>query len=367
MNAKLMVVGPFPPPTHGFAEITRQLADRAQDFGDVERLNVASNAANPISRHLSQLGKNTRAAWKIATAPLQGCRTAAIGVNGGLGLIYTVFFTIAARLSGVSASLHHHSYGYIDNPNALMRAICAIAGQNIRHVFLSDAMRCTFEDVYGTRDGSLVLPNAIFVPAVPQTQAINRAPSVRLRIGLLSNLSAEKGLHDFILTARALRNEGLDVTMVLAGPIALASDRDLTEEAQKEGIIEWVGPKHGEEKAQFFSQLDLFLFPTRYKYEAQPTVIYEAFSHGVPVIAFARGSVADQVGDCVSAIARHESFVSQAVAFIRSMMEMNERERLNLRVQAHGRHAAHAAQGYESLEELFRDDKVNSPNAKVAT
>ena len=53
--------------------------------------------------------------------------------------------------------------------------------------------------------------------------------------------------------------------------------------------VEIIGPVYNEEKKQFFSDIDLLILPSIN--EAEPLVIYEAFSYGIPVVAFGVGCI----------------------------------------------------------------------------
>ncbi len=59
--------------------------------------------------------------------------------------------------------------------------------------------------------------------------------------------------------------------------------------------FEVIGPVKDEAKEAFFKSIDVFLFPTTYQYEAQPLVILEAMSYGLPVISTNCGYVQELV------------------------------------------------------------------------
>jgi glycosyltransferase involved in cell wall biosynthesis len=113
-----------------------------------------------------------------------------------------------------------------------------------------------------------------------------------VRIGLLSNLSAEKGLHEALELAQQSTAANVPLELHLAGPID-DLDRDAVEDVCSrlpDGPQLW-GPVFGEDKDRFFRSIDLFVFPTRYENEAQPLVLLEAMAYGRPVIAFSRGCI----------------------------------------------------------------------------
>jgi glycosyltransferase involved in cell wall biosynthesis len=59
--------------------------------------------------------------------------------------------------------------------------------------------------------------------------------------------------------------------------------------------LDYVGPIYGDAKDTFFSDLDVFIFPTGYFNEAQPIVLYEAVAAGALVISVDRGAIREQI------------------------------------------------------------------------
>lgn len=271
---------------------------------------------------------------------------------------------LSARGAGQPVCLHHHTYGYIIERSLLMRLICAAAGPRLTHVFLSTTMRDDFAEQYTLKTTSAVIPNAMFVPEQDhKPRSFTGAwEDRRLQVGLISNLDAAKGLHDFIETARHAKRANLAVDMILAGPIKNSDDKALVAQAQQEGSVRWLGPLYGEDKLHFYAGLDLFLFPTRYRYEAQPTVIYEAFAHGVPVVAFERGCIRAQVGDCLRVIKAAQDFPKAATQIISELIALPDEDWSTLRQQTRVRLRSHTEAGERTLIELFgcpSTDKLN--------
>ncbi|WP_345742125.1 hypothetical protein [Ruegeria faecimaris] len=79
--------------------------------------------------------------------------------------------------------------------------------------------------------------------------------------------------------------------------------------------IRWDGPLYGEKKQQLYDEIDVFLFPTRYSFEAQPTVIYDAFASDTAVTSFARRAIEEQVQVCIATVAVDQSFHETATQF----------------------------------------------------
>lgn len=345
---RVLVVAPFPPPVHGFAVIMAALADEIEHKVSLGRVDLSADRGGRVATHLAQAGRCLAACLRIARPRNRGA-IAAIGVNGGLGQLYTIALAATARLFRRSVILHHHSYFYINRPSRLMATLVRVAGPQAVHVFLSEAMARAFRARYAAPIRQDVLNNALFVPPRPQRPREDGP----LRIGLLSNLSREKGLHDFLALARRLHEAGSPVECLLAGPARLDSDRKLIEEAQQRGELLWRGPLYGAQKDDFFDEIDLFVFPTRYEFEAQPTVIYEAFAAGVPVIARQRGTIAEQVRACLSSIPPDEDFTTLAAAQISALATGPADGVQALSDMARAYHATDADEGRATIERLF--------------
>jgi glycosyltransferase involved in cell wall biosynthesis len=107
-------------------------------------------------------------------------------------------------------------------------------------------------------------------------------------IGFMSNLSAAKGLDEFLALAATLEN--LPFEFHLAGPIA---DKKYTwiAEGNLPSNISWMGHLDESGKRDFFSKIDIFVFPTKYQNEAEPLVLYEAMSSGALVISYDVGCI----------------------------------------------------------------------------
>jgi glycosyltransferase involved in cell wall biosynthesis len=140
-----------------------------------------------------------------------------------------------------------------------------------------------------------------------------------MTIGHLSNLCFEKGIGTVLDIFAELRAKGLPVRLVLAGPARSKDVAALIDRARNEfgDAVVYCGAVHGEDKWAFFREIDIFLFPTRYKIEAQPVVVLEALSFGRPVIAYGRGCIPGMIGtEGGQVIDVDDPFVSQAVSIL---------------------------------------------------
>jgi glycosyltransferase involved in cell wall biosynthesis len=301
---KVVFVGQFPPPVNGLTFITSRLAAALVKAGhDV----AVANTTGPAGRR--SLGFHAVRALRIIHALLLMTSNARLGrprvcyftAEGGLGLVYSVMIACWARLFRFRIYVHHHSFSYIVRRRTLMNLLLAWSGADAVHICLSVEMAQDLANRYGRAIKTIVLSNAAFVDA----SAFEPSPRKRreLTIGLLSNLTADKGLYEFVEILRLARQRALPIRGLLAGPVASAADKTALETSREElgDYLDYLGPLYDSAKAEFFKDIDVFVFLTTYLNEAQPTVLFEAMANGVPVISCDRGCITSQVasGGCV--------------------------------------------------------------------
>jgi glycosyltransferase involved in cell wall biosynthesis len=214
--------------------------------------------------------------------------------DGGLGVLSQLPLAVLMRILTSNIFIHHRNYSYIDTPSALHRALWQITGLQARHIFLSPTMTIEFSRVYGLYQ-SLEVSNLAFLDVKPASRS---QPSEGCwRVGHLSNLCREKGAHDVMDCFEQAVRRSVPISLHLAGPIL---DADVQErisilERRYPDKIRYYGSLSGVEKDRFFHELDLFLFPTRFKKEAMPNVLFESLAAGTFVIAYGRGCIPDML------------------------------------------------------------------------
>ncbi len=123
-----------------------------------------------------------------------------------------------------------------------------------------------------------------------------RSPGLRARVGAdaapillyVGRLCREKNLDALVLTADELRRAGVAHRLVLVGDGPLAGElRERLPDALFTGV------QRGDDLASWYASADLFVFPS--VVETFGNVVLEAFSSGVPVVAFDAGGVRELV------------------------------------------------------------------------
>lgn len=322
MNAgdpqRIMIIGPLPPPMHGAAVITAMVAEAIAVRNKVVLLNIApSGMQRGLGYHWTRVRRVMAAVIRVAASGFGSKRGAIyLSAAGGRGLLYNVTLAVCARLLNRPLYIHHHSFAYIDRRDWKMALLAWVAGTRACHLALCSTMELGLRRNYRRATHVRVLSNAAFY-APPANPISPRARGARLRLGFLSNLHRDKGLDLVLETALAAGDTA--AALVLAGdPMNHDAETLIAAARTKLGPrLEYRGAVRGGEKAHFFFDIDVFLFPSRYVNEAEPTVIYEAMSAGVPVIAYGRGCIPCQVPEGAGLVIPPSSdFVSAACAEI---------------------------------------------------
>jgi glycosyltransferase involved in cell wall biosynthesis len=288
-----VVCGAFPPPIHGMAAVNMMIFDLASERHDsVFKLDLAPNGLNRgLAARSLKLIKLSLAMFRMAGLVLRyrrGCLY--VGLSGGLGQLVELPVIALARLAGWRIALHHHSFAYLEHPSLVSRILFRIAGCSVLHIALCTRMQILLNKVYGEKLQVKVLSNAALFSNLKQPEIRDRIKT----IGFMSNISFEKGIAEFFATIEKLSNSGVDIFAKIAGPFVDEDVKKYTlNEIERLGCVEYIGPVYGDAKNLFYRNIDLLLFPTRYRNEAEPLTIFESLSHAVPVVATGRGCIPD--------------------------------------------------------------------------
>lgn len=305
----VLFLGPLPPPVHGFSAINqamlKKLQERAQvDVFDRSPALVAGTRA-PLLRQVTgwlQLVQRFHTALR-SQSPI----SLYAGFSGGRGQLLDLPFFLLARLYRLPTHLHHHSFAYL-NKYSRLTSLTLMVAKGAQHIVLCDEMAARLEQQYGVLKNNVnVVSNAAFLPTIEPIQASQADAHTEaggtvhrtLRVGFLSNITEEKGIFEFFDVIDSAVKAGFPIKATIAGPvdskIAIGFQARLTR--QKE--VTHIGPVYGEKKQQFYRDIDVLLFPTKYKNEAEPVTILEAQQLGVAVLAASRGCIGGMIeGNC---------------------------------------------------------------------
>jgi glycosyltransferase involved in cell wall biosynthesis len=286
----------------------------------VQRLNL-SDASPRISWkfRLKKLLRFVVALAKLALLPRFRGATLYMPLNKGGAMYYNLAALLVARLRGWRTLVHHHVYLYLRNYDWRVRVLDRLLGPRGMHLVLCPDMRRRLVDLYDAKTPFAYLPSTIVGSMDGGDSATNgaeaRAPR---RLGHISNLTEAKGALLAIRTFAKLRAKGHDVEMILAGPSTEPAVDRAIEDAQREfgASFDYRGPVYGEAKQRFFQDIDVLLFPSTFRLEAQPIVLSEAFAFGKPALAIAISCVPSLIGPAAWHVCPKKDFIEFATALI---------------------------------------------------
>ena len=295
--AKIFLIGPFPPPTHGMAFINAMMRDRIISLG--AGCIILDTSPRTLNRNLSaRLIRIPIVIFCLLKLFFYGLRAKIpviyMSVAGGYGQIYDIFFMLLARLLRSQIYLHHHSCAYLNRKNRIFQLLTIVAGEKAFHITLCNQMAKRLVDFYIRAERIIVLSNAVLISNDILGAKIHRY-SLK-RIGFLGNISDAKGIFEFLDVFRYLseKHPNLNIHGLIAGPFEDAKvERQVLSDLKDLANVSYVGPKYESEKVDFFRSIDALLFPTKYANEAEPLTIHEAMATGLPVIAWQRGCIKD--------------------------------------------------------------------------
>lgn len=319
MNKPLVfVIAAMPPPVHGQSAVTANIVNML--FQSPCRTILADTSPQRLERslayHLIRMRKLSVAILRLLAVSFRRSKRVYTVVESGAGIAYNLLAVLLCRALGYELFLHHHTARHIARRSGPVALLTMLAGQKATHIVLSDHMVADLRSRYPSIKRTQTLHNARNVTPFARAQ---RLEGCQLRLGLLANLSTEKGLNTAIATSLAAAEAGLNVKLTLAGPFGDPVARStVTRICRETDKFEYRGPVYGQAKRAFFEELDVFLFPTRYAHEAQPLVILEAMAAGVPVIATDHGYIAELMRGCGAFIPADADFSLLAVALLKT-------------------------------------------------
>jgi glycosyltransferase involved in cell wall biosynthesis len=219
-------------------------------------------------------------------------RVVYLGASAGLGRIYDVAILMVARLRRTQVVIHHHSYRYINARDFLEAVVVRAAGGDALHILLCEHMRARYCQQYAVDHRRTTVLSSVML-----AEREIRAMGGRLRgrvgaVGYLGPLSAEKGIWDFLALVTTLRAGSPHLLVHIAGPSAdAAATAAVVQLATRDPLTRYWGAAYRADKVRFLDCVDVLIFPSRYRHEAEPLVVYEALAAGIPVIATQVGCV----------------------------------------------------------------------------
>lgn len=301
---RIFMVVALPPPVNGQSYVSQKIVAELSRKNEVDLVVINSSprtTERSVQYHLNRVIGVMFGLWKMFAVTLLDRRktpsTCYLVYEAGLGFAYTAVLSVAARLFCTQTVLHHHSSQHTLRYSRRFGLLSKLIAKRSVHICLSEKMARDLERLYPIKGEVIVSSNACHVENfAPNPERFPQGDG-RLSLGILSNLTVEKGAVAAGDAFEALLHKGIDCSFLIAGPLgdsesSKAVDRLLRLYPDR---CQYFGPVYGAKKADFLQQLDVFLFPSRYVYEAQPLVVLEALSMGLPVVSTDAGYISETI------------------------------------------------------------------------
>jgi len=216
-------------------------------------------------------------------------------IYGGLGQLYDIFYIGLCRVFRANIFIHHHSFNYLNSYSQLFSMLNKLAGKQAVHIVLGSRMGDLLSTMYSIQNKNIrEISNIAFFNAGIRKKSDTKV----LVIGHLANLCVAKGIDAFAGLCYELKKRGILFKAFIAGPYADVDSENIVLKLLSElDEVEYLGSVYGADKNRFFQSLDAFIFPSKYKNEAEPLVLYEAAQFGVLNIGTQQGCMQEVIGE----------------------------------------------------------------------
>lgn len=288
-------LAPFPPPVSGFSATASFFRQRL-DSSSLDYLVFNKSSFLNLARF--------RLVRNLVLQP-SCCTNVIVFLSAGFGLYLDLLVALVAISCRKKIVFHHHSFSYILNPSWALSLFFRSFSRSpcLGNVFLCQCMSSRFLRLYGLHSAgrSFIVSNLSIFPPSLASACPSSVGSERISVGLISNLTKEKGAISYLELVKSLNRRlagsASKILFLMAGPCAPSIQSDVSTATSEISNLEYLGPLYGSQKADFLASLDLFVFPTQYLNEAEPLVLYEALFSGSIVHSIARGCIGSEMSE----------------------------------------------------------------------
>lgn len=295
----------MPPPVHGAAMVGQYIHDSKliNDKFDCQYINLTT------AKNLQDIGKVGMRKLFDFFILLKKIRKILkefhpdlvyVTPNACGGAFYKDFVVVKMIKSmGYKVVVHYHNKGVATCQGKwLDDKLYRMFFKNIKVILLAEIL---YKDVekYVKREDVLICPNGIpeSLDYEPKAERHNKVPHLLF----LSNLIVSKGVWVLLDALEILKTKGYSfVCDFVGGETDDIDTNKFKEEVEKRGLDQLViydGKKYGADKEVFFSNADVFVFPTFYHNECFPLVLLEAMQHHLPCISTNEGGIPEIIDD----------------------------------------------------------------------
>jgi glycosyltransferase involved in cell wall biosynthesis len=293
---KMLAVGMLPPPMGGQALMFKRAVHALRENYDLEVIDIQFQknlgesgvfSSRKVLHFFTLLfGKIIPSVHRRGFDILYYC----LSGPSTLGLIKDLVFLSVLRPRAKKTVYHIHGAGgitFLLQQNVLLRAWARLV------LFKPDLVlrpaSSLDESALCKAGAGIVVDNCAEDPLTSAAKPMPKWPDVELSFAFVGLVTEDKGVFDLVEIARLLRDKGHQFTMSIVGeglPNEVARLEGLIRLYDLTKSVRLTGVLVGEEKFRLLRQTTVFLFPTFFRAETQPTALMEALAVGVPIVAY---------------------------------------------------------------------------------
>ena len=282
---KLCVVLPFPPPNYGPSIYSIHMMEALNDIEDIEclkidaELNITSQNIGKYS--LLKFFKFLKVVFKVSKESKNS--NLILNLHLSLGGSFRTFFLILLnyyKIKSLTLILHEGGLKESLKNSFIIKILIKYSVNKSDVIFaLDDDQKNTWADIF---------KNATFeiLPAYRNEQL--SLPKKNKRVIFLANLIPEKGVFDTLEAWKGISEidkSGHDL-LIMGSTMNKETENQLIAIVEKMKNTELVINPERKLLLDLFSSSKIFIYPSIYFLEQQPSVIIEAMSFHIPVVAY---------------------------------------------------------------------------------
>ncbi|WP_181439471.1 glycosyltransferase family 4 protein [Curtobacterium sp. MCBD17_032] len=299
----VIAISQLPPPVHGSTIMTRTFLESCDKLGLVTSL-----VDRRFSTSVGEIGETSLrklfAAFSLFTRlwrALDRHRAASVvffTTNRPPSFWMDVLLSLLLRAKRRDYIAYVHTSGYSELAamgRLQARGVRAMLAGARSVVVLGESMK---DDVRGFNDVIQVIPNTVGTVEPAGTQ-VHESP----QLVYVSNLIPGKGAEDFMRIAdRCLTEVPTARAVVIGGTSSPEYTNDLRAmlSPDSQARVRFAGPLFDAERDDVVAASSVLVFPSSYRFEAQPLTLLEGLRLAVPVVAYDVGGIKDIVADGVN-------------------------------------------------------------------
>lgn len=305
-KTKLLCILHYSPPAHGASKVGDFIksSEKLKDEFDCRFIKIKS------SDTIGDIGKvNFKKIWfvielffkilftVIVFRPNKIYFTASIrGVAFYRDFLLSNIWKLYKLFKSCEVYYHYHTKGVSEfvksNRN---KKLTSYFLKDINLVLLSPMLEADFDEVK-TFKKVYYLPNGVednYDEKSFENYISNKKFDKKINVLYLSNMIKEKGYFEVVKLAHSQKEQNIHFHFA-GGWQKEEDEKEFFEYIKKNDLeksVTFHGFVNGTQKKELFEKSHVFIFPTRYKNEAFPLSVLEAFSYGLPCLSTDEGSI----------------------------------------------------------------------------